>query len=111
MFEGMDDFEFKPVSIDSEAGVVNPDGTLNLAQENDLVKNGPKYEDNPWGFGPWRDVSRYMIMEDVNIPEDPYYLVRYRSFHNHEVDLNLMAHINLVSEKDIWRKGAWRTMP
>jgi hypothetical protein len=50
-------------------------------------------------------------MEDCDIPDDPYYLVKYRAFHNHEIDINLMAHINLVSEKDFWRKGAWKTMP
>lgn len=71
----------------------------------------PRYEDNPWGYGPWRDVSRYYIMDDVDIPEDPYYLRKFRAFHNHEIDLNLMANINLVSEKDIWRKGAWKTLP
>ena len=76
-----------------------------------ILRSGHRYEDNPWGYGPWRDVSRYHIMQDVDIPDDPYYLRKYRSFHNHEIDLNLMAHINLVSEKDLWRKGAWKTMP
>jgi hypothetical protein len=97
--EGGDEFDFKPDDFKKGSGI-------------DFgAESAPRYEDNPWGFGPWRDVSRYMIMNDVNIPDDPYYMVRYRSFHNHELDLNLLAHIGLVNEKDIWRKGAWRTLP
>lgn len=36
---------------------------------------------------------------------------KFRAFHNHDIDLNLMANLNLVSEKDVWRKGAWKTLP
>ncbi len=50
-------------------------------------------------------------MDDVDIPDDPYYLRKFRAFHNHEIDLNLMANINMVSERDIWRKGAHKTLP
>jgi hypothetical protein len=50
-------------------------------------------------------------MDDVNIPEDYFYLRKFRAFHNHDIDLNLMANLNLVSEKDVWRKGAWKTLP
>ena len=39
------------------------------------------------------------------------YLRKFRAFHNHDIDLNLMANLNLVSEKDVWRKGAWKTLP
>lgn len=28
------------------------------------------------------------LLEDIDIPEDPFYLVKYRSFHNHELCTN-----------------------
>jgi len=44
-------------------------------------------------------------MEDVDIPDDPWYLSKFRSFHNHPIDLNLMANRHMISDKDIFRRG------
>lgn len=46
------------------------------------------------------------ILEDIVIDNDPFFLVKYRSFHNHEIDTNLIANEGLVKDKDINRKGA-----
>ncbi len=107
--DGDETFEFKDRDDDSQfregCSQDETDGVYTTS------KYVPKYEDNPWGYGPWRDVSRYFIMDDVNIPDDYFYLRKFRAFHNHDIDLNLMANLNLVSEKDVWRKGAWKTLP
>ena len=67
LLDGDENFEFKDRDDDSQ----NREG---CSQDSDGVyttsKYVPKYEDNPWGYGPWRDVSRYFIMDDVNIPEE-----------------------------------------
>lgn len=45
------------------------------------------------------------------IDGDPYYLQKYRSVHNHEVDTNLIINEALILEKDMHRKGAQVILP
>lgn len=51
------------------------------------------------------------LLEDIDIDDDPFYLQKYRSFHNHALDTNLMEHNELIMEKDIHRKGAINILP
>lgn len=46
------------------------------------------------------------MLEDMIIDDDPYFLVKYRSIHNHELDTNLVENHYLINESDIHRKGA-----
>jgi hypothetical protein len=46
------------------------------------------------------------MLEDMIIEGDPYYLLKYRSIHNHELDSNLVENHMLINESDIHRKGA-----
>lgn len=38
------------------------------------------------------------VCEDIDIEDDPFYLKYYRSFHNHELDANLVINEALVYE-------------
>jgi hypothetical protein len=51
------------------------------------------------------------LLEDIDIPGDPFYLQKYRSFHNHSLDTNMMEHNELIMEKDVHRKGAINILP
>jgi len=51
------------------------------------------------------------LIEDIDMEDDPYYLKYYRSFHNHELDTNIIEHQNLVLEEDLHRKGAITLLP
>lgn len=51
------------------------------------------------------------MLEDMIIDGDPYYLQKYRSVHNHEVDTNLIINEALILEKDMHRKGAQVILP
>ena len=51
------------------------------------------------------------LLDDIDIDGDPFYLQKYRSFHNHALDTNLMEHNALIMEKDIHRKGAINILP
>lgn len=51
------------------------------------------------------------LLEDIDLPGDPFYLQKYRSFHNHQLDTNMMEHNELIMEKDVHRKGAVNILP
>lgn len=51
------------------------------------------------------------MLEDMIIEGDPFFLQKYRSIHNHELDTNLLAQEPLVKDKDVFRKGAFTTLP
>ena len=51
------------------------------------------------------------LLEDIDLPGDPFYLQKYRSFHNHDLDTNMIEHHNLVLDKDLHRKGAVNILP
>ena len=51
------------------------------------------------------------MLEDIVIPEDPFYLVKYRSFHNHELCTNTIAYHSYVGDEELHRKGAVRILP
>ena len=51
------------------------------------------------------------LVDDVDIPDDPFFLKWYRSFHNHPIDTNLMMHENLISDRDVHRKGHFNPLP
>src|SRR3569833_1523622 len=51
------------------------------------------------------------LISDIDIPGDPYFLSKYRSFHNHELDSNMIEYNSLVLEKDLHRKGAVTLLP
>jgi hypothetical protein len=51
------------------------------------------------------------LIEDIDIEGDPFYLKYYRSFHNHELDTNIIEHQSLVLEEDLHRKGAIALLP
>ena len=51
------------------------------------------------------------MLEDMIIEGDPYFLIKYRSVHNHELDTNLIVNEGLVSEKDVYRKGNHSILP
>ena len=36
------------------------------------------------------------LLDDINIEGDPYYLKYYRSFHNHELDTNIIENLGVV---------------
>jgi hypothetical protein len=46
------------------------------------------------------------MMEDMVIEGDPYYLQKFRSIHNHDLDTNLIENQNLIAERDVHRPGA-----
>lgn len=68
-------------------------------------------DENPWSFGPWRDIQRYGLQDDSILPGNPYYLVKYRAFHNHEIDTHLMIFHHFITEWDLWNKNAWKVLP
>ena len=48
-----------------------------------------------------------MKMEMIDIPGDPYFLAKYRSFHNHDLDANYVENAHLVMEQeDLPKKGS-----
>lgn len=51
------------------------------------------------------------LLDDIDIPGDAFYLQKYRAFHNHPLDTNMMEHNALIMEKDIHRKGAINILP
>lgn len=44
--------------------------------------------------------------DQVDIPGDPYFLAKYRSFHNHDLDTNYVEHAHLVMDEDLHKKGS-----
>jgi hypothetical protein len=51
------------------------------------------------------------LIEDIDIAGDPYYLKYYRSFHNHELDPNIILNESVLIEEDLQRKGALSLLP
>lgn len=51
------------------------------------------------------------LIEDIDIPGDPFYLKYYRSFHNHELDSNVILNEQSLYEEDRARKGALTLLP
>ena len=51
------------------------------------------------------------MLEEIDIPNDPYFLWKYRSFHNHEMDCNLIAGADQIKPRDLHRKGAFNAIP
>jgi hypothetical protein len=51
------------------------------------------------------------MLEDMIIEGDPYFLQKYRSVHNHELDTNMSVNHGLVKDKDVNRKGASVLLP
>ena len=45
------------------------------------------------------------------IEGDPYYLQKFRSIHNHDLDTNLIENQNLIAERDVHRPGAQSMLP
>ena len=44
------------------------------------------------------------LLDDINIEGDPYYLKYYRSFHNHDLDTNIIENLGVVQDKDLHRR-------
>ena len=71
---------------------------MDVKQEGEATKKPPK--------------SKFSeLIDDIDIPGDPYYLKYYRSFHNHELDTNLIENQGIIVEGDIHRKGAVNWLP
>lgn len=51
------------------------------------------------------------MIDEIDVPGDPYFLKSYRAFHNHELDTNLMVLADTIDEKDIHRKGPPKVIP
>ena len=51
------------------------------------------------------------LIDDIDIKGDEYYLKYYRSFHNHELDTNLVENEGKIVDEDIHRKGAMTWLP
>lgn len=49
--------------------------------------------------------------DQVDIPGDPYFLAKYRSFHNHDLDCNYVEHAHLVMDEDLHKKGSANLLP
>lgn len=45
------------------------------------------------------------------MPGDPFYLSKYRSYHNHELDTNTIEYNSLFMTEDLHRKGAVNILP
>lgn len=46
-----------------------------------------------------------------DIPHDPFFLAKYRSFHNHDLDTNYVEHACLVMDEDLHKKGSANLLP
>jgi len=51
------------------------------------------------------------MLDDIDLPGDPYFLKCFRSFHNHELDTGMIVMSDLVEDKDIHRKGPPKVLP
>ena len=51
------------------------------------------------------------MLEDIDIEGDYFHLCKYRSFHNHALDTNMITYHNLVTHADLHRKGAVTILP
>lgn len=67
---------------------------------NGLVSATPKEEPNSHKG----KVQYNELLDDINIEGDPYYLKYYRSFHNHELDTNIIENLGVVQDKDLHRR-------
>ena len=51
-----------------------------------------------------KQVQYNELLDDINIEGDPYYLKYYRSFHNHDLDTNIIENLGVVQDKDLHRR-------
>ena len=49
--------------------------------------------------------------EVIDVPGDPFFLAKYRSFHNHDLDTNYVEHSHLVMDEDLHKKGSANLLP
>lgn len=47
----------------------------------------------------------------IDVPGDPFFLAKYRSFHNHDLDTNYVEHAHLVMDEDLHKKGSANLLP
>lgn len=54
----------------------------------------------------------FKVQGDVNdIPGDPFFLIKYRSFHNHDLDTNYVEHAHMVMDEELHKKGSANYLP
>lgn len=64
-----------------------------------------------------KKISKFVPKKDdkssevIDVPNDPFFLVKYRSFHNHDLDCNYVEHAHLVMEEDLHKKGSINLLP
>ena len=52
------------------------------------------------------------LAPDANdIPNDPFFLMRFRSFHNHDLDTNYVEHAHMVMDEELHKKGSANLLP
>lgn len=52
------------------------------------------------------------VYGDYDVVGDPFFLSKYRSFHNHDLDTNYIEHAHMMTyEDDIHRRGSTNYMP
>ena len=49
--------------------------------------------------------------DETDIPNDPFFLTKYRSFHNHDLDSNYVEHAHLVMDEELHKKGSANLLP
>lgn len=95
--------EFK--NQNPESSVFN---IVNMNQTSDTHNDPSSLQFNP-ANKPMNKFSK--MLEDIDLEGDPFYLLRYRGYHNHELDTNLIENEGLVSEHDTFRRGAANMLP
>ena len=50
-------------------------------------------------------------LEDIDVPGDEFYLKYYRSFHNHELDSNMILNEAQILDEDMIRAGSLCQLP
>eukprot|EP00347_Sterkiella_histriomuscorum_P002817 403366692 len=75
--------------------------------KNDIFGSGRDQADFISSLNQQKPFNKFsQLLEDIDILDDPFFLHRYRSFHNHELDTNMIENWGTILEKDIHRKGA-----
>lgn len=52
-----------------------------------------------------------MELDDIIMEGDPYFLSKYRSFHNHELDTNMIENQCFIRDEDLQCKGSINLLP
>eukprot|EP00347_Sterkiella_histriomuscorum_P005147 403357715 len=73
-------------------------------KDGEMIDEEEEYFRNP-------DKKFSELIHEIDVPGDPYFLWKFRSFHNHELDTNLIQVSSLIPEKDLHRKGAFVAFP